>query len=281
MDVSVFGAYSRYYNLLYKDKDYAGEANYVSGLIRQHRPGAKSVLDLGCGTGQHAFCLAEKGYTVTGVDRSAEMLAVARAQLSEKMSNPTAGEVWDASPLAFLQGDLRSVRLNRTFDVVVSLFHVMSYQTGNDDLRAAFATAHEHLGPGGVFIFDSWYGPGVLTDRPAVRVKRMEDDEIVVTRIVEPAMFPNENLVETNYQIMIRDKANGAVEELYETHRMRYLFRPEVALLLEGAGMELVANTEWMTEKAPEFSTWGACFVARKTDRVRGPNVAIDKGESD
>jgi len=253
--MTVFGAYSRYYNLFYQDKDYAGEAAYVHDLIRQHRPHAASVLDLGCGTGRHAFLLAEKGVAVTGVDRSAEMLAVAGAQLAA-LGQKTL-------PLTFHQGDLRTIRLGQTFDAVVSLFHVMSYQIGNDDLRAAFATARKHLNPGGVFIFDCWYGPAVLTDRPTVRIKRLEDEMIAVTRIVEPVMHANANLVDSNYQVLVWDKASGIVEELHETHQMRYLFRPEIELLLEETGMRIVEASEWMTGRPAGCDTWGVCFVVR------------------
>src|SRR3990172_5281821 len=77
--MTVFGKYSSYYNLLYKDEDYAGEVEYIHNLIQKHSPGAKSILDLGCGTGRHDLLLAEKGYSVTGVDQSEEMLAVAKA----------------------------------------------------------------------------------------------------------------------------------------------------------------------------------------------------------
>ena len=126
--MSVFGKYSRYYDLLYRDKDYAAEAEFVRGMLQKHRPDAHSLLDLGCGTGRHAALLARAGYTVTGVDRSQEMLEVARSQ--------------DALPgLDFVRGDLRGIRLGRKFDVVLSLFHVMSYQTSNADLDATFATA--------------------------------------------------------------------------------------------------------------------------------------------
>lgn len=249
----VFGNYSRYYNLFYRDKDYAGEAGYVHDLIRKHSPQAKTLLDLGCGTGRHALHLSGKGYEVAGVDRSEEMLAIAGGHLSQGPEKA----------VSFHLGDLRSVRLGRTFDAVVSLFHVMSYQTGNDDLRDAFATAREHLSPGGVFVFDAWYGPAVLTDRPTVRVKRMEDEEIEVIRIVEPVMHPDANIVDSNYQVLVRDKESGSVEELRETHRMRYLFRPEIELLLAEAGLHLVEASEWMTGRPPGFNTWGVCFVAR------------------
>jgi SAM-dependent methyltransferase len=252
--MSVFGDYSRYYNLLYKDKDYAGEAEYVSGLITRHSPGARTVLDLGCGTGRHDLLLAQMGYIITGIDLSEEMLAVANSQLSTLN--------FQQSLVDFHQGDIRTVRLGTMFDIVISLFHVMSYQTTNEDIAAAFATARAHLNPGGIFIFDCWYGPAVLTNRPAVRVKRLEDEMISVTRIAEPTMHANENLVDVNYQVYVRDKTNGDVTELRESHLMRYLFRPEVELFLKEAGFNLVESAEWMTGNEAGFASWGVYFLA-------------------
>jgi len=251
--MTVFGPYSRYYNLLYQDKDYVAEAAYVNGLIRKHLPAAASLLDLGCGTGKHCLLLAEMGYEVTGVDMSKEMLSVAASTIASLNPPPAA--------IDFHQGDIRSIRLGRKYDVVTSLFHVMSYQTGNEDLQGALDTARAHLKPGGIFIFDCWYGPGVLTDRPVVRIKRLEDAEIALTRIVEPVMYPNLNLVELNYHILAQGKEGGAVEEVKETHRMRYLFRPEMEFFLQKSGMSIVEASEWMTGREPGFDTWGVCFV--------------------
>jgi len=260
--MSVFGKYSSYYNLLYKDKDYAGEAGYVHNLIQKYCPGAKSILDLGCGTGRHDLLLAEKGYSVVGVDQSEEMLAIANSQLLTKTETKIEIEN-KCSTSTFIQGDVRNVRLNKTFDVVTSLFHVMSYQITNEDLNAAFETAKVHLKKGGVFIFDCWYGPAVLTDRPAVRVKRLEDEDIFVTRIAEPVMHPNENVVDVNYHVFIKNRANNAVEELREVHSMRYLFSPEIELFLSQQRLRLLASFEWMSEREPGVDTWGVCFVVR------------------
>ncbi len=241
--------------MLYRDKDYAGEAEYVHSLIQRNFPGAKTVLDLGCGTGRHDLLLAEKGYTLTGVEISEEMLAVANSQLPPLSPRQ--------SSIRYLKGDVRSVRLGKTFDVVVSLFHVMSYHTTNKDLADAFATAKAHLEPDGIFIFDCWYGPAVLTDRPSVRVKRIDDEHTIVTRIAEPVMHPNENVVDVNYHVFVRDKATGEVDEMKETHRMRYLFYPEIEDFLREAGMSIITASEWMSGRTPGFDTWGVCFVAR------------------
>jgi len=253
--MNVFGNYARYYDLLYRDKDYAGEAQFVHQLLQNYAPRTKSILELGCGTGTHAELLANKGYQIHGVDLSADMLQRATERLS---SVPTL-----ASRLEFHQGDIRQFRINKQFDAVISLFHVISYQTTNEDLQAAFATAKTHLKPGGVFIFDCWYGPAVLSDRPSLRVKRLEDEEISVIRIADSLMYPNENLVDVNYQVLIKQKNTNTVEELQETHKMRYLFKPEINLLLMQSGFEYVEGREWMTNREPGFDTWSVYFVVR------------------
>ncbi|MFN2603829.1 MAG: class I SAM-dependent methyltransferase [Gemmatimonadaceae bacterium] len=254
--MSVFAAYSRYYDLLYRDKDYAGEARYVASLIKRHAEGATRVVEIGCGTGGHARELAGLGFYVNGVDRSAGMLEAAEAKLDSV-------EPEIRARMRFSQGDARSVRLGESVDAVISLFHVMSYQTSNADLMAAFATARAHLNPGGVFIFDCWYGPAVLVERPAVTVKRLEDVAVSITRIAEPTMNSAQNTVDVNYTVLVYDRKTALVETLRETHRMRYLFRPEIELLLDANGMSLVTSHEWMTENPPGPHTWGACFVAR------------------
>jgi SAM-dependent methyltransferase len=260
--MSVFGAYSRYYDLLYKQKDYAAEANYVRALIQRHHGDAQSLLDLGCGTGRHVLLLAEAGYRVTGVDRSAEMLAVARADVAGASPERTLRLACSGAAPEFTNGDVRAVRIGQKFDVVVSLFHVISYQTSNQDLQAAFATAKEHLKPGGVFIFDCWYGPTVLTERPSVRVRRLEDERYAVTRIAEPTSHPNQNTVDVNYHVLVKNKQGGAIDEFSETHTMRYLFVPEVEMLLESSGLRLRAAHEFQSNRPLGTDTWTAVFVA-------------------
>ncbi|MGA9407992.1 MAG: class I SAM-dependent methyltransferase [Bacteroidota bacterium] len=251
----VFGDYSLYYDLLYKDKDYSGEVNYIKELIQCFAPKAHTIVNLGCGTGAHDVLLSRHGYLIDGVDLSKEMLSNANKKLA---SSPEL-----VSSLRFHYGDIRSVRLDKTFDVALSLFHVMSYQSNNSDLIAALLTAKHHLNPSGIFIFDCWYGPAVLTDRPTVRVKRLEDDAIKITRIAEPILYPDKNLVDVRYTVFIRQKKGGAVQEIHETHTMRYLFSPEIELMLANTGFNILTREEWVTKKPLGFDTWGALFVCQ------------------
>ena len=255
--MTVFDGIARYYDLLYRDKDYEGEARHVHEIIQKHSPGASRLIELGCGTGGHAVHLSKLGYRVNGVDQSRSMLDQANQRVDSLPSS-------SISRLQFTQGDIRQIRLRKRFDAVIALFHVISYMTATKDLEAAFTTACHHLREGGIFLFDAWYGPAVLTDRPEVRIKRMTDDCTEVWRIAEPLLHVNDNFVDVNYEIFVRDRKTRQIEVLKETHRMRYIFKPEVEQLFTGCGMQLSECFEWMTGQPPGYDTWGVCFVGRK-----------------
>ena len=252
--MSVFGDYSNYYDLLYADKNYAGESEYVHNLIKANLPKAKTILNLGCGTGKHDLLLSKHDYKITGVDFSEDMIKVAQQQ-SELQKN---------NSVEFLKGDARTVRLDKKFDVVITLFHVMSYQTTNADIDAVFVTAKEHLRDGGLLIFDCWYGPAVLSEQPSVRIKRLEDNKVKITRIAEPVMHINQNIVDVNYELFIEDIQSEKVNKLAEKHSMRYLFLPEILSFTERNGFKLILSEEWMTKNKLSDKSWSACFCSLK-----------------
>jgi SAM-dependent methyltransferase len=253
--LSVFGTYAQYYDLLYAGKDYAKEVDYVRAFIRRYAPGASSVLELGCGTGVHASLFAEHGYAVTGIDLSGEMLARAR----ERHPTLIAGGV-----LSFQQGDIRDFDLGEQFDVVIALFHVISYLPNDHDLGLTFASISKHLKPAGLFLFDYWYGPAVLADPPTHRIKTLENDEIEVTRVATPTLHPADHLVDVNYDMTIVEKSSGRLAEFSETHRMHYLFRPEIESLLVRQGLRPLEFREWLSEKEPDEKSWNGFVVAKK-----------------
>ena len=245
----VFNAYSRYYDLLYRDKDYAAEAEYIAGLLERYGVSGKRILEFGSGTGKHGRLLAQRGYEITGIERSAEMVAQAEA----------------APGFSCQQGDICTVQLGQTFDAVLSLFHVVSYQTTNNAVQSVFARAAEHLEQGGLFLFDVWYSPAVYAQKPDVRVKRMADDAIEITRIAEPILRQNENCVDVNYTIFARDLAVGVVETMAETHTMRHFSLPELDLIAQISGFAVVGAEEFLTGSRPSEETWGVCFVMKRT----------------
>lgn len=250
-----FRRYAAWYDLLYADKDYGSEAAYVAGLLAAQGVREGKILEFGCGTGKHALALSRLGFEVTGVDLSADMVDLARERAASA----------DAAGLAFEVGDFRSHRLGGQVSAVISLFHTMNYQTSDADLEAAFQTAADHLPEDGIFLFDCWYGPAVLSTRPSVRVRHVREENREVYRFSEPTLQADENTVSVDFTLIAREIDSGWSEVVRETHRMRYLFGPEIRQLLARAGFELAAATEWMSDAKPlDDSTWQGVIVARR-----------------
>jgi len=137
METRMYGDLAAWWPVLSTPADYAEEARvYRHALEASASRPLSDVLELGCGGGHNASHL-KAWYQLTLVDRAPGMLDVSRAL------NPECEHVL---------GDMRDVRLERTFDAVF-VHDAVSYLTTEDDLRAAMATAHAHLRPGGVALF--------------------------------------------------------------------------------------------------------------------------------
>jgi len=242
--------YAQFYDMLYKDKDYESESNYIISLIKKYNPEAKSILDLGCGTGRHAELFSNKGFIVLGVDQSKYMLNEA---MNRKNNN-----------LDFIEGDVRFLKLDKKFDVVTALFHVLSYQITNKDVESLIRTAYNHLNKDGLFIFDFWYGPAVIIQKPEVRIKELENNNVKFIRIAKPIIDFSKNVVKVCYKIFVVDKKNKTFLEHEEIHPMRFFFDPELELFIENVGFKLEGKFSWMKFDMPSENDWSVVWIVRK-----------------
>ena len=248
----VFGAeYAAVYDQLYGDKDYDAEIELLENVFRQcgEHP-VRRVLDLGCGTGNHAAPLAQRGYSVVGVDRSQDMLRRAEER---------------ASGATFALGDITRIDLGQEFDVVLMMFAVLGYQTANCDVRAALDTARRHLDREGLLFADVWYGPAVLAQRPSDRVKVIDlPDGAQLIRAASSELDTRRNVCTVRYHLW-RIADGQARSEVREEHPMRYFFAPELELFLNQAGFELVRLGAFprFLEDEPSEMTWNVAFAAR------------------
>jgi SAM-dependent methyltransferase len=257
--MKVFDKYSEYYDLLYLDKNYSLEIEYIVDIIIKKHPNAKTILDIGCGTGIHANLLATKGYHVVGVDFSNEMINIANEKINKEYKD-------NSSRLTFVHGDLRSYKSEEKFDVVLSLFHVFSYLNSNLDVAAGFSTIDLNLKMDGLFIFDFWYGPGVLTDLPHARIKEFENEILKITRVAKPEIYSSKNIVEVNYQLLIESKLESTFHEMAEKHSMRYYFKPELDLFLSSFNYNQSFFYNWLDFSTPDEKSWTACLVLKKSE---------------
>jgi len=253
--MTVFADYSKYYDLLYQDKDYNSEVAFIDSLLQAHASKPKKLLELGSGTGKHACLLAKKGYDIVGIDQSRTMLEMAGQLLA---SEPAV-----TKQIRLFEGDVRTFSIDEKFDAAISLFHVLSYQTTNHDVEQMFTTVKNHVKPGGLFVFDCWYGPAVLEQKPTVRHKKLQNDTLVVERIAEPTLDVNANTVNVHYHLFVQQKPSTTFQKMEEDHLMRYFFLPEIERFCDQFSMKLELACEWLTRKDLNQDTWGACFVVR------------------
>lgn len=246
----VFNIYSSYYDLIYKDKDYNKEADYVIELIKKYHENAINIIEFGSGTGKHAELFSLKGYHVVGVEPSAEMIKIAEHKTKDNLS--------------FIQSSIEAYNGKKNFDVALSLFHVISYLTTNDTLKTAFENVNNSLKAGGLFIFDVWYSPAVLTQLPEKRTKIIENDLIKVVRNAEPTIHWNTNTIDVAYKIQVLNKAEQKTTFFNETHKMRHFSLPELLLLAETSGFKFITSHEFLTAKESGSDTWGICIVLQK-----------------
>jgi SAM-dependent methyltransferase len=248
--VTVFGpGYAAVYDALYGDKDYEAECDLVERLAHEHaRRPVRRVLDLGCGTGGHSIVLAERGYAAVGVDRSEEMLALARRK--------AAGRV------AFHAGDIRTVALDERFDLVLMMFAVLGYLAGEEDAAAALQTARRHLDPGGLLVFDVWYEPAVLAQRPSERVKEVALAEGRILRRSSGELDEERRVCTVRFHVV--EERNGRRRETEEQHTMRYFSEADLARLLAGSGFELARLGAFPeVDREPDATTWSVVVAAR------------------
>ncbi len=252
--MAVFKDYATYYNAVYQDKNYKSEALDIINLLKLHTGGGgiKSLINFGCGTGKHDIEFFKLGYSCSGIDLSREMIEIANENAKKQNAN-----------INFQVADVREFYPAKKFDAVISLFHVMSYQNSNQDILNAFKSARRCLNQDGIFIFDAWFGPGVLTDRPTVRLKELNCNDKIITRIATPVMHPNKNIVDVNYLILIIDKNTNITSTIRETHSMRYFFKPEIELLLNLANFKLINNLDCKNLNETDFNSWTSYFIAQ------------------
>ena len=135
--MKLYSELAGWWHLLSPPADYAEEAeSYIRAIESLARREVREVLELGSGGGNNASFLAKR-YAMTLTDLSEDMLAESRKL------NPDAEHVL---------GDMRTIRLERTFDAVL-IHDAIMYMTTEDDLAAAIGTAAAHVRPGGVALF--------------------------------------------------------------------------------------------------------------------------------
>lgn len=247
-------AFALVYDLLYSDKDYPAECDVVLELSRRYGlRETRTLLDAGCGTGGHALELARRGLRVTGVDRSRPMLELARQKAAEARLE-----------VDWVEQDIRQLALGRTYDVVIAMFAALGFQLRNEDFRAALAALRRHVVTGGLFLFDVWHGPAVLSQRPSLRVREVTRGARRLIRIATPTLDPFASRCTVDQHVLLFDGEGTLAAEMRETQTVRYFFPQELSLYLELTGFEPLLQYGFPDPaRPPTTADWDLGIVAR------------------
>jgi SAM-dependent methyltransferase len=218
---------ARYYDKLYAGKDYAGEVESLLHVIRRAMPsGARTLLDVACGTGRHLELL-QPHFSVEGLDNSDEQLEEARRRLP-------------GVPFHCL--DMMDFALGRDFDVVTCLFSSIGYVRTLDKLERAVGSMAAHLNPGGLLIIEPWFTPdswhagtvhAVYVNEPELKIARI-NTSLTVGRL---SVFDFHYLVGTP----------SVTEHFAERHKLGLFTVEEMQGAIEWAGLRASYDATGLT----------------------------------
>lgn len=212
-----YTAAARAYDLLYQHKDYRGEVDEVAALVEARRPGATSVLDVGCGTGAHLEWFARRYEQAVGIEASARMI--------EETTIAREG-------LLVLPGDMRTFALRERFDVVTCLFSAIGYMTSVADLERAIANMASHLTPGGVLVVEGWVSPDDWVAGRASADAAVAPD-LAAARVVVSERDGDVSIVHMHYVLATVD----GVERVDEVHRLGLFDDDQYRAAFEAGGL--------------------------------------------
>lgn len=254
-NITTFSKTAPYYDIVYGKRNTTQDCDtIVRHLNHELEPHiCRTLLDLGSGTGTHDLEFWRQGIDVTGIDRAAEMTAIAKKKAAAQHAKIT-----------YLTRDILSFSTEKKYDAAVSLFDVLSYMTTDEQVEQYFNVASKALRPKGVFMFDCWYGPGVLLSKPQIVKQTYHTPKVSITRIKTPKVSYEHNTVTVHQSLKVHNK-DGEITHANETHTLRYFFNPEIIGFASRAGLKILS---WGSLAYPLHKTdvpsWSVYFIAKK-----------------
>lgn len=212
----MFSETTEWYDAIYSFKDYAAEASKIRGLIRANCPGSRTILDVACGTGEHAKHLSAD-FAVDGIDLEPAFVRIAQGK------NPSG---------KFQIADMRAFHLDKRYDVVQCLFSSIGYLLTPQDVVNALKCFANHVNPGGFVLVEPWLSPANFQEG-AMHMRTVDQPDLKVCRINTCSREGDISIMDFHYLIATKD----GVRRASETHRMALIAPEKMASHFKAAGL--------------------------------------------
>lgn len=206
-------------------RDHRADSSAIAHIARQRNPHSRSLLDVGCATGEHLRHLT-RTFDAVGVDVSPGLLQIARSKLGERA--------------ALYEADMFHLDLDERFDVVTCLWGTIAYATTPAALRVVAGNIAHHLTSGGLAIIEPWLTPDSFDDAKRVNVTVDEDEDPVLT-IVSTSRRDQDVAELRRLYVAAAPSVLSTVEE---HHRLGLFTVPTYRSAFEAAGLQ----TEWLAD---------------------------------
>ena len=244
--------YAVIYDFLYTKKNYIKEFLLIKKIIKKNLFKPTHLLDLGCGTGQYSNLMTKLNLKVTGVDRSNNMLNIAKKKYKKNKK------------LNFIKSEIEKINIKKKFDIISALFHILSYQTSTSKIDNFFSKSHFHLNKNGILIFDFWYTDGVYNLQNPLRVREINNKSHQIVRITISKWFKKVNQIVDSHNLIVMDKKNKKISKFSEVHKMRYFDLKFIKKKLTKHKFKFIKSLDLETGKQLTSKSWGALVVAKR-----------------
>jgi ubiquinone/menaquinone biosynthesis C-methylase UbiE len=211
-------------------RDYAGDADAIAQIARDRMPSASTLLDVGCGTGEHLKHL-QKHFECSGVDAAPRMLEIAAGKL------PAA--------VTLQQGDMTALDLDRRFDIITCLWSSIGYVETFDRLQQTAARMAAHLTDGGVLIVEPWLTDETFEEPGTVSVTVDEDERPVLTVI---ATTSRDGAVSRLRRLYVAATAEE-IATVEEHHVMALFTREQYVDAFEDVGLQVTWDDDGLSDR--------------------------------
>ena len=220
---------AEFYDFMRTFRNYDLESKFADDVIKNFNPSAKNILDVFCGTGQHAIRMAQRGYTVTGIDASRDMLNVAQ----DKTHSAGVSVRYECA-------DIKDFKPARRYDAAYCLGYTFLYMLTHTDVLEFFRTVSNALIQGGVLLVDFINGWSFLKE-PERDKYFYQSKEVKIFQFEQATLNKKERLVHIEYCYLI-DRNERNIKTIYAEEDLRIFFDDEVKSLMSTCKFEKVKS---------------------------------------